>query len=228
MDDNMNTSIGGVFNTVTLNTTTATVGAVTSTITSRATTTGEVELNSWDTDFRPTIIPNVVFKTRVRDDSIEGPNPFRWEDVNSFDVFAGKRVVLFSLPGAFTPTCSTYQLPGFENNFDKFKALGIDEIYCISVNDAFVMNCWAKDQNLKNVKVIPDGNGRFTREMNMYVEKDNLGFGWRSWRYAVVVNNGKIEKWFVEPGKRDLAKDDPYGETAPEAVLEWLEGQAGS
>ena len=88
----------------------------------------------------PTVVPAVTFKTRVRDDSIEGPNPYRWQDVTSYDYFAGKRVILFSLPGAFTPTCSTYQLPGFEQNVDQFKAAGIDEIYCMSVNDAFVMN----------------------------------------------------------------------------------------
>ena len=167
-------------------------------------------------------VPAVVFKTRVRDDSIEGPNPYRWEDVTSYDLFSGKRVVLFSLPGAFTPTCSTYQLPGFENNFAEFKALGIKDIYCISVNDAFVMNAWAKAQKLKKVKVIPDGSGEFTREMGMLVRKDNLGFGERSWRYACVVNNGKIEKWFIEPNPEDNCPVDPYGETSPENVLEWL------
>jgi len=170
-----------------------------------------------------TVVPNVVFKTRVRDESIEGPNPYRWEDKNSFDYFAGRRVVLFSLPGAFTPTCSAYQLPGFENNYEAFKQLDIDEIYCVSVNDAFVMNAWANHLDIKNIKVIPDGSGKFTCAMGMDVDKDNLGFGYRSWRYAVVVNNGKIEKWFIEPGKQDLATDDPYGETSPERILEWLE-----
>jgi peroxiredoxin len=170
----------------------------------------------------PEVIPGCVFKTRVRDDSIEGPNPYRWEDVTTFDLFAGKRVVLFSLPGAFTPTCSTMQLPGFEEKFAEFKALGVKDIYCISVNDAFVMNAWAKAQKLKKVKVIPDGSGKFTREMGMLVKKDNLGFGERSWRYACVVNNGKIEKWFIEPEPRDNADADPYGETSPENILEWL------
>jgi peroxiredoxin len=149
------------------------------------------------TDNLPTVVPSVVFKTRVRDDSIEGPNPYRWEDVTTFDLFAGKRVVLFSLPGAFTPTCSTMQLPGFEEQAMSFYSHGIDDIYCISVNDSFVMNCWAKDQNLENVKVIPDGSGFFTSEMRMLVTKDNLGFGLRSWRYAVIVNNGKIEQWKI-------------------------------
>lgn len=176
-------------------------------------------------DQLPTIVPAVVFKTRVRDDSIEGPNPYRWQDVSSYDYFANKRVVLFSLPGAFTPTCSTYQLPGFEQNFEQFKALGIDEIYCVSVNDSFVMNKWAQDQKLENVKVIPDGSALFTSQMNMLVQKDNLGFGVRSWRYAVVVNNGVIEKWFIEPGIEHNCETDPYGETAPENILAYLRGE---
>ena len=101
---------------------------------------------------------------------------------------------MFSLPGAFTPTCSTFQLPGFEKLYEQFKSFGIDEIYCLSVNDAFVMNAWAKNQDLKNVKVIPDGSGEFTRLMGMLVKKDNLGFGMRSWRYAALVNDCIIEK----------------------------------
>ncbi len=112
-------------------------------------------------------VPFVTFRTRVRDESIEGPNPFRWEDKTSDDYFKGKKVVLFSLPGAFTPTCSTYQLPDFEKLFEEFKAEGVDEIYCISVNDAFVMNAWAKAQGVEKVKVIPDGSGEFTRKMGM-------------------------------------------------------------
>ena len=171
------------------------------------------------------VVPSVVFKTRVRDESIEGPNPYRWEDVTSFDYFGGKRVIIFSLPGAFTPTCSTYQLPGFENNYAEFKALGIDEIYCISVNDAFVMNAWAKSQNIENVKVIPDGSGVFTFGMDMLVEKDNLGFGMRSWRYAAIIDNGRVEKLFVEEGKEDNCPVDPYGETSPENILRYLRGE---
>ena len=169
-----------------------------------------------------TAVPSVVFKTRVRDESIGGPNPYRWQDVTSFELFGGKRVVLFSLPGAFTPTCSTMQLPGFEKNYEQFKALGIDDIYCVSVNDSFVMNQWAKSQNLEHVKVIPDGSGRFTSEMGMLVDKDNLGFGRRSWRYAAVVNNGRIEMFTEEPGRCDNCETDPYGATSPEAILEYL------
>jgi peroxiredoxin len=167
-------------------------------------------------------VPNVTFRTRVRDESVGGPNPYRWQDMTTADYFAGKRVVVFSLPGAFTPTCSTYQLPGFEKGFTDFTAHGIDDIYCMSVNDSFVMNAWAKQQNLENVKVIPDGSAQFTRLMGMLVSKDNLGFGARSWRYAMVVNDGVIEAWFEEPGREDNCGSDPYGETAPESVLNYL------
>jgi peroxiredoxin len=140
----------------------------------------------------------------------------------SAEIFGGKRVVIFSLPGAFTPTCSAYQLPGFEEKYDEFAALGIDEIYCISVNDGFVMNAWAKDQGIEKVKLIPDGNAYFTRGMGQLVSKSNLGFGERSWRYAAVVTDGVIEKLFEEQGKSDNAGDDPYYETTPEAVLNYV------
>lgn len=141
------------------------------------------------------------------------------------DIFSEKRVVIFSLPGAFTPTCSTYQLPGFEEKYEEFKSLGIDEIYCISVNDAFVMNAWAKDQGIKNVKLIPDGNAYFTRAMGMLVSKANLGFGDRSWRYAAVIDNKTIEKIFVEEGVGDNVKGDPYEVSSPEVVLEYLKNK---
>ena len=167
-------------------------------------------------------LPKITFKTRVRDESVGGDNPFRWQDMTTDDYFAGKRVVLFSLPGAFTPTCSTYQLPGYENGAADFAAEGIDEIYCMSVNDSFVMNKWAQGQELENVKVIPDGSGTFTRRMGMLVDKDNLGFGMRSWRYAAVIDNGVVEAWFQEPGIEDNHGADPYGESSPETVLAWL------
>ena len=167
-------------------------------------------------------LPEVTFHTRVRDESVGGPNPFRWQDLTTADYFKGKRVVLFSLPGAFTPTCSTYQLPGFESGYEDFKAQGIDEIYCMSVNDSFVMNKWAQDQGLKNVKVIPDGSGEFTRRMGMLVRKDNLGFGLRSWRYAAIVRDGVVEAWFEEPGLSDNHGEDPYGVSSPETVMNWL------
>ncbi len=168
-------------------------------------------------------LPNVTFHTRVRDETVEGPNPFRWKDKTTADFFAGKRVILFSLPGAFTPTCSTYQLPGFEKGFEDFKAKGIDDVYCMSVNDSFVMNKWAEAQNLSNVAVIPDGSGEFTRKMGMLVDKDNLGFGMRSWRYAAIVNDGVVEAWFEEPGLMDNCPEDPYGVSSPENLMKHLE-----
>jgi len=178
-----------------------------------------------DREYIGTRVPDVTFKTRVRDESIEGPNPFRWQDMTTADYFAGKRVILFSLPGAFTPTCSTYQLPGFEDNYAEFNRQGIDEIYCMSANDSFVMNAWAKAQNIQNVKVIPDGNGEFTFGINMLVGKQNLGFGWRSWRYAAIINDGVIEAWFEEPGRSDNCETDPYGESSPENILKYLKGE---
>jgi peroxiredoxin len=168
-------------------------------------------------------IPEVVFKTRVRDDSIGGDNPFRWMDVRSQSLFYGFRTIVFSLPGAFTPTCSTFQLPGFEANYEKIRDLGVDEIYVASVNDAFVMNKWLESQNVLNIKSIPDGTGEFTRQLGMLVAKDNVGFGLRSWRYAAVISNGIIEKWFEEPGRQDNFAEDPYGETTPENIIGYLE-----
>ena len=168
-------------------------------------------------------VPDVTFKTRVRDESIDGPNPYRWQDMTTADYFAGKRVVVFSLPGAFTPTCSTFQVPGFEENYNKILESGIDEVYCISVNDSFVMNKWAKDQCVERVKMIPDGNGDFTKGMDMLINKEHLGFGYRSWRYAMIVEDGVVTHWFEEPGiNNNGSDDDPYGETSPENVMEAL------
>ena len=167
-------------------------------------------------------LPNVNFNVRVRDDSIKGDNPFKWEKKSTNDYFANKKVILFSLPGAFTPTCSTYQLPDFDRLYDEFKNLGIDEIYCISVNDSFVMNAWAKHHKIDKVKVIPDGNGEFTRKMGMLVEKNNLGFGYRSWRYAAIIDNCEILESFIEPGFEDNCKDDPYKMSSPQNILKFL------
>src|SRR6056300_1524347 len=168
-----------------------------------------------------TSVPQVQFMTRVRDDSIDGPNPYRWEPRTTDDYFAGRRVLVFSLPGAFTPTCSTYQLPGFEEQYNNILEQGIDEIYCMSVNDAFVMNKWAKDQCIERVKVIPDGNGEFTDGMGMLVDMTAVGFGKRSRRYAFVAKDGVVEKLFVEPESTD-DNPDPYGETSPETVIAYL------
>ena len=171
-------------------------------------------------------IPDVTFQTRVRDDSLGGDNPFKWEAKTSSDYFANKRVILFSLPGAFTPTCSTFQLPDFNKLYDDFKELGIDEIYCISVNDSFVMNAWAKHHDIGKVKVIPDGSGEFTRKMGMLVKKDNLGFGLRSWRYAVIIENNEIIQSFVEAGFKDDAEDDPYVVSSPQNILKYLKEES--
>ena len=168
-------------------------------------------------------VPDVIFKTRVRDESVGGDNPFRWQDMTTDDYFAGKRVVVFSLPGAFTPICSTMQLPTYEKMAEDFKGKGIDEVYCMSVNDGYVMNAWAKDQGLKHVKVIPDGSGHFTRGMGMLVQKDPEGFGLRSWRYAMVVNDKVVEEIFVEDGQVDNCSTDPYVESHPEKVLAYLD-----
>jgi thioredoxin-dependent peroxiredoxin len=155
-------------------------------------------------------VPTVIFKTRVRDESLEGSNPYRWQDMASDDIFGGKKIVLFALPGAFTPTCSSTHAPGYESVYDDIKALGVDEVYCLSVNDAFVMKKWADDLGVSKVKMLPDGNGEFTRKMGMLVEKNNLGFGDRSWRYSMFVDNGVIQKMFVEEGFGDNCASDPF------------------
>ncbi|WP_309741821.1 peroxiredoxin [Chamaesiphon sp. OTE_20_metabat_361] len=172
-------------------------------------------------------VPNVVFKTRVRDESVEGPNPFKWQDTTTQDIFAGKRVVVFSLPGAFTPTCSTSHLPGYDAAYDEIKALGVDEVYCVSVNDAFVMFQWGKNMEVKNVKLLPDGNGEFSRKIGMLVEKSNLGFGMRSWRYSMVVNDGKVEQAFIEDGYSDNCETDPFEVSDVNTMLNYLKGAKG-
>jgi peroxiredoxin len=171
-------------------------------------------------------IPDVTLKTRVRDETIGGDNPFRWQDLSIRDEFAGKKVVVFSLPGAFTPTCSNEQCPNFERLADEFKAFGIDDVYCVAVNDAFVMYQWSQKLGLNKIKLLPDGSGNFTRRMGMLINKDHLGFGLRSWRYAMVVEDNTITHWFEEPGINDVGADsDPYGETAPEHIFAVLQGE---
>jgi len=157
-------------------------------------------------------IPYVVFKERVAGE---------WNTFTTNDTIAqaGKQLV-FSLPGAFTPTCSSKQLPNFERLYDEFTKKGIDNIYCLSVNDSFVMNAWFDSLKITNVKAIPDGNGHFTRRMGMLINKTHLGFGMRAWRYAFIVEDGKIIKWFEEEGINDQGKDsDPYEDTNPENIL---------
>ena len=149
--------------------------------------------------------------------------PFRaegeWKYLNTKEQFAGKRVIIFALPGAFTPTCSSFQLPGFETMFSQFQEKGIEDIYCLSVNDTFVMNSWFEAQGIENVKPLPDGNGEFTEYVGASVAKANVGFGIRSWRYAMVVNDNVVEHVFAEEGFGDNIDTDPYEVSSPENVL---------
>jgi len=172
-----------------------------------------------------TEVPNVIFRTRQRNDALEGPNPFEWKDVSSEEVFANKRIVLFAIPGAFTPTCSTTHLPGYEAKYAEFEKAGVDEVMCLSVNDAFVMYQWGLHQGAKNVKLLPDGSGKFSRLMGMLVDKENLGFGMRSWRYSMVVDNGQIVKMFVEAGLEDNCATDPFEVSDADTMLAWLQQQ---
>ena len=169
-----------------------------------------------------TKVPEVVFKTRVRDESAGGENPFRWQDMSTQDIFAGKKIVIFGLPGAFTPTCSSTHLPGYENHYEDFKQAGVDQIYCLSVNDAFVMFQWAKNLGISKVKMLPDGNAAFTKGLGLLVKKENLGFGDRSWRYSMVVVDGIIQKIFVEPGFEDNHSEDPFEISDAETILNFI------
>ena len=167
-------------------------------------------------------VPQTIFKTRVRNDALEGPNPFEWKNLSTDDIFKGKKVVLFSLPGAFTPTCSTSHLPRYEELYDEFKALGVDAVVCLSVNDAFVMYQWGLSQGAEKVFLLPDGSGDFTRKMGMLVKKDNVGFGLRSWRYSMLVDDGEIEKMFIEPGFDDDCPTDPFEVSDADTMLTYL------
>jgi len=167
-------------------------------------------------------VPDVVFKTRVRDESIDHENPFRWEDKTTADIFAGKSVVVVALPGAFTPTCSSTHLPGYESKYDELKNKGVDEVYCLSVNDAFSMFQWSKHLGVKKIKMLPDGNADFTRLMGMLVKKENLGFGARSWRYSMHVVDGEIKNLFSEPGIMDNCPEDPFEVSDVDTMLKSL------
>ena len=167
-------------------------------------------------------VPDVVFKTRVRDESVGGDNPFRWQDVSSAEIFKGKKVVLFALPGAFTPTCSSTHAPGYEEKFGDFKSAGVDTVICLSVNDAFTMYQWAQKLGVANVMMLPDGNAEFTKAIGALVKKENLGFGDRSWRYSLYVDDGIIKKAFIEPGFSDNCPDDPFEVSDAETMLLYL------
>ena len=154
-------------------------------------------------------VPAITFRTR---------NDHNWQDLTSESIFAGKSVIVFSLPGAFTPTCSSSHVPRFNQLAPIFKASGIDEIVCISVNDAFVMNEWKESQHAENITFLPDGNGEFTAGMGMLVDKSDLGFGSRSWRYSMLVRDGIVEKMFIEPQQ----DGDPYGVSDADTMLAYI------
>ena len=167
-----------------------------------------------------------TFKFREGDTDEKGGCTFiggSWKNVTTKDLFANKKIILFSLPGAFTPTCSGQQLPAYDEQYDKFKELGIDDVYCISVNDAFVMNAWARDLNIKNVKMIPDGCGTFTRSMGMLVNKPAQGFGMRSWRYSALIDNMEVKHFNEEPGYNNAsADDDPFEVSDADTMIQQI------
>ncbi|MEG8098727.1 peroxiredoxin [Candidatus Liberibacter brunswickensis] len=167
-------------------------------------------------------IPQVTFNTRVKKSLKDGSQSFQWQDVSTKDLFSGKKIFIFALPGAFTPTCSDHQLPGFEKIYSELLSHGIEDVYCLAVNDAFVMNAWGKSLDIKNVKLLPDGSGEFTRKMGMLVRKDNVGFGFRSWRYGAIVEDMVVTDWFVEEGLSDNCATDPYEISSPENVLKFI------
>jgi glutaredoxin-like protein len=158
-------------------------------------------------------IPNVVFKTRANGEFV---------DVTTDDIFKGKTVAVFSLPGAFTPTCSSTHLPRFNELAETFKQNGVDQIVCLSVNDAFVMDAWKEHQEAENVTLIPDGNGEFTEGMGMLVDKADLGFGKRSWRYSMLVRDRVIEKMFIEP----QVPGDPFEVSDADTLLGYINPNA--
>jgi glutathione-dependent peroxiredoxin len=158
-------------------------------------------------------VPKVTFKTRIGQ---------QWKDVTTDDVFKGRTVVVFCLPGAYTPTCSSTHLPRYNELARVFKANGADEIVCLSVNDAFVMNEWKKDQEAENITLLPDGNGDFAAGMGMLVDKSSLGLGKRSWRYSMLVKNGIIEKMFIEPEK----EGDPFEVSDADTMLKYVNPKA--
>jgi peroxiredoxin len=164
-------------------------------------------------------IPDVTWNKRHRPD---GAAEFSWQEESSEEIFKGKRVVLFALPGAYTPTCSTTHLPVYEANYQKILDQDIDEVYCLSVNDSFVMNSWFNSMGIVDVKPIADGNGDFTRHMGMLVKKEAVCFGSRSQRYSMVVDNGRVEMIFCEEGKEDNFPGDPFQVSDAESMLEYL------
>ena len=176
-------------------------------------------------------IPNVIFRMRHNDHVNLGNSCAIggvWKDVTTSDLFDNKKIVLFSLPGAFTATCSSKQLPEYESKHDQLKKF-VDDVYCVSVNDAFVMNAWFKDLNIKKVKAIGDGEGTFTAGMGMLVSKPKQGFGLRSWRYSAYIENGFVKCMFTEPGKNNLSEDnDPFHVSDVDTMLKYLTDSQGN
>ena len=178
-------------------------------------------------------IPNVTLVTRIRNES-NSDNPFEWKNIKTHDLFKNKRYVLFALPGAFTPTCSTKHLPDYNKDYEKILSYGIDDIYCLSVNDAFVMRQWGLSLGLeedktpysngfKKVKLLPDGTCEFTRGMGMSCTwTSERGFGERSWRYSMVINNNKIEKIFIEEPKIENSGPDPFEVSDSMTMINYL------
>jgi glutaredoxin-like protein len=158
-------------------------------------------------------VPQVAFRTRTNGE---------WKTVTTDELFKGRTVVVFSLPGAFTPTCSSTHLPRYNELAPAFRANGVDEIVCVSVNDGFVMSEWAKDQEADNVRLVPDGNGEFTEKMGMLVDKADLGFGKRSWRYSMLVKDGVVQKMFIEPEKAG----DPFEVSDADTMLAFINPNA--
>ncbi len=170
-------------------------------------------------------IPQITFRTRIGDNQSLGGGCSiggEWKDITTDDLFKDKKVVLFSLPGAYTPTCSSQQLPGYEDKYEELKKYA-DEVYCLSVNDSFVMNAWFRDQSISKVKPIGDGEGKFTEGMDMLVNKPKQGFGMRSWRYSALIDNGEVVKMFVEEGKNNDSNDgDPFTVSDANTMLNHL------
>ena len=171
-------------------------------------------------------VPYTNFKMREGDNDAVGGCTFiggTWKEVDTPEIFDNKKIIVFALPGAFTPTCSSQQLPGYEKMYDEMKAQGIDEIYCLSVNDAFVMNAWFRDEKIEKVKALGDGEGVFTQGMGMLVNKPKQGFGMRSWRYSMLVDNGEVVKIFEEKGKNNSSDDDdPFTVSDAGTMLKWM------
>jgi len=165
-------------------------------------------------------IPEVTW---LRRSITEGTTDYDWNAQTSRDIFEGKRVVVFALPGAFTPTCSSTHLPGYEARYESILSQDVDEVYCLSVNDSFVMNAWFSSVGINNVKPIADGNGNFTRQMGMLVRKEAVDFGMRSQRYSMVVDNGRVEMIFCEEGKEDNFAGDPFEISDATSMLNYLE-----